>query len=991
MRYFHNSLSLFILSLAILAAKLPAQEAAYNHPELKWFTIETEHFQVHFHEGAGRTAKAVAQIAESIYSPITKLYDYHKKTIFHFIIRDHDDYSNGAAYYYDNKVEVWATPMDFDFRGTHPWLLNVISHEFTHMISLDKAKKFGDRIPALYFQYWGYEKETRPDVLRGFPNRIVSFPIAGSAIPPWFAEGIAQFQAPDNAFDFWDTHRDMILRVAALDNKMLTYDQMSSFGHNSLGNEMVYNSGYDLVIYIAKFYGNDALRRIVSSMKAPLRYSIGGAIKKVLGKSETELYNEWKSYLRKIYAAGVKDIRNNLVQGKIIESDGFGNLYPIWSPVKNQIAYISNKGQDFLGLTSLVLYNLDANKKKAIKGGVRSSVSFSHDGTKIVYAKRRKANFYGSKYFDLFLYNLNSKKEKQLTRGARARNPMFSHDSNSIVCVSGRDGTDNLSVYDVTSGTLQKITSFKNGEQIFHPAFSPDDQQIVFDLSTGHGRNIALIDKDGGQFRYLIRDKHDARSPVFHPTKNIIYFSWDKTGIFNIYQYNLQTKKSVQMTNVLGGAFTPSFNPKRGLIYSLFTADGYKIAQIEKPQTISKTDYPAENRLIRNGPVTPLSQFKGKSKNGSNGSSSEAPNPAHPYRSVYGSVNFLPRVIVDYGTLKLGTYLYSSEVLNKYNVFGGFAMNREKDMDTFGIFEYNQFYPTIFLEIYNQIQHSSAGIDKYRYNLLETDFGVQSPVLSENNIARAMVVYSRYNGHIETTISGQQIKFGYTYMIGRSLSFLLRHNSTRLASDMNINPSGGRKFSLRYDWQNNKFINGFKINSTYGTLVEKYLLYRYNQLELHWEEYFKLPWQHTVTLKLNSGYIDRKIDSFFNFFAGGILGMKGYPYYSIEGRKLLSSSLIYRFKLLDNLNFKLTPVKFDKLYGALFFEYGNAWDAGKPEWDRFIKDAGVQLRLETYSFYNFPTRFFFDAAYGFDKVVNRKQHYGREWRFYFGVAFDYID
>jgi hypothetical protein len=147
---------------------------------------------------------------------------------------------------------------------------------------------------------------------------------------------------------------------------------------------MVYNSGYALVIYIAKFYGNDALRRITSAMKSPLRYSIGSAIKSVLGKSETELYREWQSYLQKNYAEGVKDIRKNLVRGKIIESDGFGNLYPIWSPVKNQIAYISNKGEDYLGLTSLVLYDFDTGRKKTVKGGVRSSVSFSNDGNKIV-------------------------------------------------------------------------------------------------------------------------------------------------------------------------------------------------------------------------------------------------------------------------------------------------------------------------------------------------------------------------------------------------------------------------------------------------------------------------------------------------------------------------------------------------------------------------------------------------------------------------------
>ena len=44
-----------------------AQSEEYNHPELKWFTIETRHFFVHCHNGTERTAKVVAKIAEEVY------------------------------------------------------------------------------------------------------------------------------------------------------------------------------------------------------------------------------------------------------------------------------------------------------------------------------------------------------------------------------------------------------------------------------------------------------------------------------------------------------------------------------------------------------------------------------------------------------------------------------------------------------------------------------------------------------------------------------------------------------------------------------------------------------------------------------------------------------------------------------------------------------------------------------------------------------------
>jgi len=116
-------------------------------------TIDSKHFQVHYHKGAERTAGIVSKIAEEIYWPVTSLYLYEPDGKVHFIIRDHDDYSNGGAYYYDNKVEIWASPMDFVLRGNHNWLRNVVTHEFVHMISLGASRKITRTIPAFYSQY----------------------------------------------------------------------------------------------------------------------------------------------------------------------------------------------------------------------------------------------------------------------------------------------------------------------------------------------------------------------------------------------------------------------------------------------------------------------------------------------------------------------------------------------------------------------------------------------------------------------------------------------------------------------------------------------------------------------------------------------------------------------------------------------------------------------------------------------------------------------
>ena len=118
-----------IFLIVFISPTLFAQFTEF-HPELNWFTIKGKHCEVHFHTEAKRTAEVVAKIADEVWGPITSLYDYEPGTV-HYVIKDIDDYSNGATYFFDNKIEIWTSALDFDLRGTHNWLRNVISHEFT--------------------------------------------------------------------------------------------------------------------------------------------------------------------------------------------------------------------------------------------------------------------------------------------------------------------------------------------------------------------------------------------------------------------------------------------------------------------------------------------------------------------------------------------------------------------------------------------------------------------------------------------------------------------------------------------------------------------------------------------------------------------------------------------------------------------------------------------------------------------------------------------
>src|SRR3989339_242334 len=334
-----------ILIFLLTLSPLFAQYNEYN-PDYNWLTIKGKHVRVHYHEEAERTARVVAKIADEVWEPITSLYQYEPETV-DYIIKDIDDYSNGATYFFDNKIEIWASSLDFDLRGSHNWLRNVISHEFTHMVQIQADIKFGRAIPAFYIQYLNYEDKRRPDILYGFPNFIASYPIAGINVPAWLAEGTAQYMRKEFGYDDWDTHRDMILRSYALENKLLTWNQMGVFEKTSLGNESVYNSGFALTRYISQKYGEAKLREVTKALGKLKNFTVDAAFEDVLGKDGDEIYNEWKTFVTNEYRDRTKKISENLVTGSRIDSLGFGNFYATFSSDGKKIYYISNQSSDY--------------------------------------------------------------------------------------------------------------------------------------------------------------------------------------------------------------------------------------------------------------------------------------------------------------------------------------------------------------------------------------------------------------------------------------------------------------------------------------------------------------------------------------------------------------------------------------------------------------------------------------------------------------------
>lgn len=954
----------YFLKISFFLVGLIFSQSWNNHPELIWRNFETEHFIFYYHEGTEKTVSEAAYVAEKIYKPITEYYKYRPKTKTSIIIKDTDDISNGTAYYYDNKLEIWAHPLDFDLRGSHRWLQNVITHEFTHIVQIGSSMKASTRFPAFYLQGFSYEDEKREDVLYGYPNSMFSVPIPGVAVPPWLAEGTAQHMSPDLYYDFWDSHRDMLLRDLVLNKKLLSFDQMNSFGKKGIGGEAVYNQGFSFSNYLIDRFGNEILPKI-SEILAKNTYSINKAIYKSTNKSFSgyDLYLDWVNQLNIQYDYQLKNVNENLIYGKIIEDKGITNLFPKFSPDGSNIAYISNQENDYFGQTDLFVYNFKDSSKKKIISGAKYAPSWINDST-LIFTLRSKPNKEGSKYFNLYKMSINQDEPDQLTENKRLRSPVYFKETNLVAAINTIDGLSNIYISDLDSINFKKITNFNNQEYISTINWNENGKKLIFDVVVSHGRDIYEIDIDSKNVIKIISQENDTRNPIKIEDK--VYFSQDYNGIFNI-GYKSDNNETKFLTNVLGGAFMPDIKDNK-LVYSLYDDGKYKIALIDniidiKNDAIGYVDFTIKEKT--NLEIPKNIDFE---------------NISNKYSTTLTELHFVPRIMLDYETLKYGFYAFSEDIIGQLSLFGGFSVNKLSDIDAMLMFEYKKLSPTLYFNFFWASRNTNQKFDYYTvdslyvdnininnevdYHLFSSDLGAR---FSKSNFKFWLNYnYTLYNQKIfqtviqEYTSNGENQKnisygkLGFDYFRGNIISLKVLNKKIKPQFLGNMLPSNGYIFDITIGYEWNDFMEGIALNEDYGTYGSVLKPNNTSRLDLNYK-LFNFINKYNVSLEnsFRFAYIGNdEADDFFYFFGGGMPGLKGYTFYeeSLTGRGLITSSFYARKLIMNKSFFKFQDfIALNKLSFGFAAQYGEAIPINSPKFS-----AGLELRAKGFLFYGYP-------------------------------------
>lgn len=614
----------FFTTIFLLAGGASAVNFYGNQSDLKWKNAETEHFRfIYPAEYTGQASK-VSGYAEAVYDTIVNRYGMKMPGKINASLSN-ALYSNGSAVPSENSINLWLTNWDFKIRSSHGWLSDVVTHEFSHLVSIESGSKLPPSLYGLQISYTDYYNErTTSDFLTTIPFTLQ---------PLWLAEGTAQYESSRMGFDSWDTHRDMLLRVAALNDDLLPLSYMHEFSSNSLHAELgPYTQGFAITRYIAKHYGDKAIPKIWKELGKPYRATLSGALEKVLGIDEQKLYDEWKKEIVEEYK-NQKDSLGSLVSGEKITAGAFWQDFPVFAG--SSIYGVSNFGGEWFDGG---LFKIETEDKKLKKDapadsssgdveigeieieGADSTINIvdfavknfklkkpwldkgidvyedSLRGPILAYVSYKNRDKDGHAHFDIALSDTSKNLlsatylvdavypaiDKQGTTIAFARREPFSTRFVLSTVPLPKDFSDYTTEEPKDIFIPDSSFGYYN---IYSPKFSPNGNRIAFGFFDDTHRGIAIIDSDGKNFKIVSNKNFDERDVNWLSDQKIVFAS-NRNGIFNLVEKNLETGKERILTNVVGGAFTPVL-ANDTLFFTQYDADGfslYKLAYVEKQE-----------------------------------------------------------------------------------------------------------------------------------------------------------------------------------------------------------------------------------------------------------------------------------------------------------------------------------------------------------------------------------------------------------------------
>ncbi len=961
-----KALSLFLL-LKFFFLFSSSLQAAQIDPSFKFSTIETEHFFIHYHQGLEELARKSARMAEEVHNTLSITFRWTPDEKTNLTLIDKSDLSNGFATVLPyNSIFIYTVPPmpDMTIGQYEDWLRLVITHEYTHILTMDPARGYSKVMRSIFGK----------PMLGSDPLSFLLFFVAAPPnliLPRWWIEGMATWaESQYNQMGRGKgTYYEMIFRTAVAEDNLLSIDKINGEIPYWPAGGSVYIYGLALQKFIAERYGSEALGALNMAHAGRALYFINGAAVKVTKKSYVSLYRDMLNELKKEHGKKIDILKTSpLTDIKRLDIKGERLTNPRIS-----------RNSEFLALN-----NIDPHKHERIeimdKNGRKQTaaidrlvsdhnITWSPDGQRIFFTQAEIHRNYNL-YQDLYSYEIKKKRLKRLTDGMRIKDPDLSPDGKTFAIVSVAADKQSLAFLDADGNKESlKIVSQYQEMRISGPRWSPDGNQIVFSARDRKGStSLHLYDRAGKKLNVILKDTHDNIYPTWSPDGRFIIFTSDRTGVYNLFAYSLSDKKTYRITNLIGGALQPEVSPDGKRIYfSSYHSRGFSIAWI---------NYTPEDWSADPGPVIKVHWPSGKespahtTEVGSENTQSEISSGGEQgggNRRYSALDSLLPRfwfptLRSDYAGAVLGAFTAGRDVLGYHTYMaeagrGGSGQNYY-DMT----YIYDRFYPTFRLNayalpnLYSSLSGSGDNLYEKRSGLIAS---VSLPLRRlESNYTLRFGYYSSRQELFQRTGDELGKKFGNKLENKFEKVFERRRNSVFAGIEFNnadalrypysISREEGRIISLYYRNYSKAFGNDIDSQEYIQEYIGSY------------EEFIRIAGHSVLYTNFKAAALEgENLRQMFQL--GGVpdesldFPLRGYPSRVRSGKHLATATLEFRQPIvypLRGINTK--PIFFDKLHIAPFADAGIVWSRRTDlKWKDVDVGIGVEARLDMALGYRF--------------------------------------
>ncbi len=942
-----------LFALVLLAA-LPA---AALDPRFDWQTLESPHFQVHYHQGMYRYAQRAARAAELAHERLVPLLDHLPAGRTQLVVQDDTDFANGNAspLLYD-LIHAYAAPPDSrstlaDFDEN---VYELISHEYTHILHLDTVLGIPDAVNSVFGKIW----------------------ITNGGQPTWFIEGMATFAESEvsAAGRLRSSSEAMMVRAEVLEGGLPRIDTLSSLPLAWPRGFGQYTVGSRFLSFIGQEYGLGGLRDLSHDFGGRvIPFALNLSAQRVLGSTYLDLYDQYAAFelgraeqlQERVRAAGETQIEPLTRLGEWVRT-------PRWSPDGGTL-YYTNSGPDRLPEVRSLRPGPCCGPPLAMTEAVRPSdrhvANLWSDGAgdatlavapagAVVYARPEIYQEF-ELLQDLYSVDPRTGDETRLSRGLRASRPDVGPDG-TLAFVWRRPGGRTAIAEMAPGATPRVLFEDPEGEPVDSPRFSPDGKRVAFLHHRDGGWDLRIVERGSLAVTDVTRDRALDRDPAWTRDGRWLLFSSDRTGVYDVYAWRPGELR--QVTNVVMGAFEPEPSPDgTQLAVVTYGVRGYDVGRMPlDPSSWRAVTGPivAEQRPA----VTALPP--------------EEVYPTHPYSpwSTLRPQFWLPYAASDaYGTT-LGALTAGFDAVDRheYAAVGWWSLSgNAPGWDA--IYLNHSFYPDLTFETTRDLDlpQAAGGLDAPGYYYERSVGGSLTASFPFSQIERTHALsftYELRNLTVDQNPLGVATSPGLLAAATIAYSYSDARRFVR-----SISTEQGQRFTLALRVSDPALGSAFSFWQASAS-ASKYIAMPFSA--------GGIPWHHVLALRGSLGVARGDLSNRHDFFLGGFqqadLGsilnpaaaplrvLRGFAVDAFHGTEYGLISGEYRFPVWNVETGPWTlPVYLRRLHGAVFTDVGDAFTPGRGDF-HLHAGSGAELRAEIVLGWIVPTDLRLGCARGLE-------------------------